>query len=94
MSHEFIDHAVPLAGFRVPRAVLPVGHEFHSIREAYVLRNHLEEVHAKTVKSRVSRVVLFVVHHYVRSLLEPGILVHNIVGDRDAFISERWSQRR
>jgi len=71
MSHELSDDAVPLAGLRVPRAVLPVRHQLQPIREAYLPRHRRQKVHAKTVKSRIPGVVLFVVHHHVRRLLRP-----------------------
>lgn len=71
MSHELSDDAVPLSCLRVPRAVLPVRHQLQPVREAYLPRHRCQEVHAKTVKSRVPGVVLFVVHHHIRGLLRP-----------------------
>lgn len=71
MSHELFDDAVPLAGLRVPRAVLPVRHQLQPVREAHLPRHRRQEVHAKTVKPRIPGVVLFVMHHHVRRLLRP-----------------------
>lgn len=69
MSHELSDDAVPLAGFWIPCAVLPVRHQLQSVREAHLPRHRRQEVHAKTVKPRIVGVVLFSVHHHVRHLL-------------------------
>lgn len=71
MSHELSDDAVSLAGFRVPRAVLSIRHQLQPVREAHLSRHRRQEVRAKTVKSRVPGVVLFVVHHHVRCFLRP-----------------------
>lgn len=70
MSHEFIDDAVPLPSLGVPRTVLPVRDELQSVREAYLPRHRLEQVHAKTVKPGVPRIVFLVMHHHVGSLLQ------------------------
>lgn len=82
MSHEFSDDAVPLPGFRVFRAVLPVRYQLQSVSEADLPRHRLQKVHAKTVKPRVPRVVFFVVHHHVRYFLRRQHDIHAENGTR------------
>jgi len=71
MSHKLSYDAIPFAGLRVSCAVLPIRYQLQSVREAYLSRHRCQKVHAKTVKSRVPGVVLFVMHHHIRRLLRP-----------------------
>lgn len=71
MSHELSDDAIPFAGLRVPCAVLPVRYQVQPIRKAHLPRHRRQKIHAKTIKSRIPGVVLFLMHHHIRRLLRP-----------------------